>query len=337
MSGPVVAVKGLHKTFVQSGPWPWSPKRDVRAVQGVDFEVAPGEVIALVGQSGSGKTTVSRIVLGLEEPTRGEIWLDGERWDGLSEAQRRAKRVRYQYVPQDAMGALDPQQTALEHVEETLRVLGGLSRADATGQGKDMLDKLGLGKRFHALPREMSGGEQRRVTLARVLALSPRLVVADEPTSGLDPDRRESVLEALIGNLPPGAGCVLVTHDMSEARGWCHRILGMLAGRVIEEVDLSKAEPRHPYARVLFDPWAGPVPRGPLATVGCPFRPDCAHARGDAALAARCAREVPALAEQDDPRHRVACFAHGSVPLPADGAGGVAASAPAAPSPSGTL
>lgn len=310
--GPVVSVKGLHKTFIQSGPWPWSARREVHAVQGVDFEVKPGEVIALVGQSGSGKTTVSRIVLGLEEPTRGEIWLNGQRWDGLSEARRRENRVAYQYVPQDAMGALDPQQSALEHVEETLSVLGGLTRVEAREKGGDMLAKLGLGKRLHALPREMSGGEQRRVTLARVLALEPSLVVADEPTSGLDPDRRESVLEALIGNLPSHAGCILVTHDMKEARGWCDRILAMLAGRVIEDVDLKHAEPQHPYARVLFDPWSGPVPRGPLATAGCPFLPDCRLAAEG--HAERCAAGVPALAPQDDPEHRVACFAHGASP-----------------------
>ena len=315
-TGPVVSVRGLHKTFIQSGPWPWSARREVHAVQGVDFEVAPGEVIALVGQSGSGKTTVSRIVLGLEEPTRGEIHLNGQRWDGLSEARRRHKRKAYQYIPQDAMGALDPQQTALEHVEETLAVLAGLTRFEAREKGGDMLAKLGLGTRLHALPREMSGGEQRRVTLARVLALEPSLVVADEPTSGLDPDRRESVLEALIGNLPPHAGCILVTHDMAEARGWCDRVLAMLAGRVIEEVDLKEAEPLHPYARVLVDPWSGPVPRGPLATTGCPFLPDCTLAT--AQHAERCGADVPALAPQDDPGHRVACFAQGAS-SPADG------------------
>jgi peptide/nickel transport system ATP-binding protein len=333
--GPVVQVKDLHRIFVQSGPWPWSPRRDVRAVQGVNFEVGPGEVVALVGQSGSGKTTVSRIVLGLEEPTSGEIWLDGQRWDGLSEAERRLKRLRYQYVPQDAMGALDPQQTALEHVEETLVALAGASRAEAREKGQHMLAKLGLATRFHALPREMSGGEQRRVTLARVLALEPRLVVADEPTSGLDPDRRESVLEALIGNLPKDAGCILVTHDMSEARGWCSRVLAMLAGRVIEELDLSEAEPKHPYARILFDPWSGPVPKGPLATTGCPFRPDCSMV--DDTIESRCASTVPALTQQDDPRHRVACYATASDRPASPPSGDNGSSAPAGTSGSGTL
>ena len=309
--GPVVAVRGLVKTFVQSGPWPWSPERAVRAVQGVDFEVAPGEVVALVGQSGSGKTTVSRIVLGLEEPTHGEILLDGDRWDGRSEAERRPQRARYQYVPQDAMGALDPQQTALEHVVETLAVLGGRERGQAHREGVSMLERLGLGERLNALPREMSGGEQRRVTLARVLALEPSLVVADEPTSGLDPDRRASVLDALIGNLPDHAGCILVTHDMSEAREWCDRVLVMLAGRVIEEIDLSRSEPAHPYARILFDPWSGEVPREPLATAGCPYQPNCPLAVA-AEADSPCGRAVPALTAIDGTEHRVACYAHGS-------------------------
>ncbi|MCB9778399.1 MAG: ABC transporter ATP-binding protein [Alphaproteobacteria bacterium] len=306
---PIVDIRGLHKTFHQQGPWPWSPRREVLAVQGVEFTVQPGEVVALVGQSGSGKTTVSRIVLGLEEPTRGEVRLEGQPWSGVAESARRGRRVHYQYVPQDAMGALDPQQTAHEHVIETLTVLGGLSSAEARDKAGEMLDRLGLGARLHALPREMSGGEQRRVTLARVLALDPRLVVADEPTSGLDPDRRESVLEALIGNLPPDAGCILVTHDMTEARGWCHRVLAMLAGRVIEEVDLAVAEPVHPYARILFDPWSAPVPRGPLATSGCPFCPDCALAVDGLEL--RCRADVPSLNPFPDggPAHRVACHA----------------------------
>lgn len=303
----VVSVRGLHKTFTQAGPWPWSPSREIPAVQGVDFEVAEGEVVALVGQSGSGKTTVSRIVLGLEEPTAGEIWLDGQRWDGLTEAERRPRRVRYQYVPQDALGALDPQQTALEHVVETLGALGRLPPKEALDRGREILSRLGLGAREGALPREMSGGEQRRVTLARVLALEPRLVVADEPTSGLDVDRRESVLEALVGNLPKGAGCILVTHDMAEARGWCNRVLAMLAGRVIEEVDLQKAQPAHPYARILFDPWSGPLPQHPLARTGCPFRPDCPLV--DRGGQSRCEAEVPALGPMPTAGHRVACHA----------------------------
>ncbi|TNE92297.1 MAG: ABC transporter ATP-binding protein [Deltaproteobacteria bacterium] len=252
---PIVDFKAVSKTFVLPGAWPWSPKREVHAVRDVSFQVAPGEVLALVGQSGSGKTTVSRCVLGLESITSGEIVLEGQRWDTLSERERRTKRVKYQYVPQDALSALDPQQTSLEHVVESLTVLGGVSREEAHKRGAEMLESLGLGHRLNALPREMSGGEQRRVTLARVFVLQPSLVVADEPTSGLDPDRQESVLEDLIQNLPKGAGCILVTHDMAQARAWCHRALVMLEGRVVEELRFPDGQPTHPYSRMLFDPW----------------------------------------------------------------------------------
>ncbi len=260
MSEAIVEVRGLYKDFIDSGPWPWSPSRSFAAVRNVSFKVQPGEVIGLVGQSGSGKTTVARIVLGLEAASRGSVWLEGRRWDNLSEAERRPMRAGYQYVPQDAMAALDPQQTALEHVIETNRVLGGYDRHQARERAESLLVTLGLGARLEALPREMSGGEQRRVTLARVLALSPKLVVADEPTSGLDPERREEVLQALVGNLPEDAACIIVTHDMAEAKTWCDRILVMLHGEVVEEISGADGVPQHPYSKVLFDPWAGPIP-----------------------------------------------------------------------------
>jgi peptide/nickel transport system ATP-binding protein len=252
---PVLEVRSVHKTFIQHGAWPWSPTRSVHAVRDVSLTVAPGEVVALVGQSGSGKTTLARCILGLEEVTDGEVLVEGAPWHSWGEAQRRPLRVKYQYVPQDALSALDPQQSALEHVVESLTVLGGRDASKAEAEARGMLERLGLGHRFDALPREMSGGEQRRVTLARVFALEPRLIVADEPTSGLDPDRQESVLQDLIRNLPERAGCILVTHDMPQARTWCHRALVMLEGQVIEELVMPDGEPEHPYARMLFDPW----------------------------------------------------------------------------------
>ncbi len=252
---PILEVGSVSKTFSLQGTWPWSARRTVHAVQDVSFTLVPGEVIALIGQSGSGKTTVSRMVLGLEQVSQGKIMLEGRPWHTLAESERRNLRVFYQYVPQDALSALDPQQTALEHVVESLTVLGGRDRAKAEREGVEMLEKLGLAHRLHALPREMSGGEQRRVTFARVFALQPRLVVADEPTSGLDPDRQESVLEDMIRNLHPEAGCILVTHDMAQARRWCHRGLVMLEGQVIEEIRFPDGQPQHPYSRMLFDPW----------------------------------------------------------------------------------
>lgn len=251
----IVDVRQVSKTFVLSGAGPFSPKRHVDAVVTANFSVNKGEVVALVGQSGSGKTTLARCILGLESVTSGQVLLEDQPFSALSESERRPLRVHYQYIPQDALSALDPQQTALEHVVESLQVLGNEPPQTAVQRGMAMLERLGLANRASALPREMSGGEQRRVTLARVFALEPRLVVADEPTSGLDPDRQAQVLQDLIGNLPAGAACVLVTHDMAQARKWCNRALVMLEGRIIEELKFPDGEPSHPYARMLFDPW----------------------------------------------------------------------------------
>ncbi len=308
MSGtPTVEVRQLRKSFLQRGAWPWSPVREVAAIKGVDLQVQPGQVMAVVGQSGSGKTTLARIILGLEEASSGEILIEGRRWDQLGESERHRHRVHYQYVPQDAMSALDPQQTAIEHVAETLRVLGGFRRAEARQRAEDMLTRLGLKQRFDALPREMSGGEQRRVTLARVLALEPRLVVADEPTSGLDPDRRDEVLRDLIGNLPEEATCLLVTHNMAAARTWCTDAIVMLDGWVIETFDPRNDAPVHPYSRLLFDPWSGPLPRSSLAATGCPFQHDCQL--DSSQHADQCLREVPRLMPAAAHAGSIACYA----------------------------
>lgn len=251
---PIVAARGIRRTFRSPGAWPWSPARASEALRGVDLIVHPGEIVALVGQSGSGKTTLARIVLGLDPPDSGTVELEGTRWDHVPERVRRPRRRRYQYIPQDALSALDPQQTVREHIVETLVVLAGAPRGDADSRALALLDRLGLASRADALPRELSGGEQRRVTLARVLALQPSLVVADEPTSGLDPDRRDSVLAELVGCLDANAGCILVTHDLDAVERHCHRAVVLRGGAVVE-VWAPGAPPADPYTRALLDPW----------------------------------------------------------------------------------
>ena len=216
---PVVSVRGLHKTFVQSGPWPWSSQRAVRAVQGVDFEVQPGEVVALVGQSGSGKTTVSRIVLGLEEPTRGEVWLNGKRWDGVPEARRQVSLHRTRWG-----------------IRSSPRWNTSRRRSPSWwARPRGARDK----------PNTCRGQTRSKAAARRGLgpARAPNARRANERA-------RPSGGSGRCRNLPDHAGCILVTHDMASrayrscARPW--------------SIDL-----RHTNARVLFDPWSGPVPRGP--------------------------------------------------------------------------
>ncbi len=259
----LVEARGVSRRYVLPGPWPWARASTVDAVLDVDLVVAPGEVVALVGRSGSGKTTLARMLLGLEEPDAGTIHLEGQRWDHTPERVRRPLRARYQYVPQDAMSALDPQQSVRAHVMESLTVLAGRGRADAGVAADALLARLGLAHRADALPRELSGGEQRRVTLARVLALAPRLVVADEPTSGLDPDRRAAVLTDLLANLGPEAGCVLVTHDLDAVSLVANRVVVMLEGRIVDEWHPRTAPATHPYTRALLDPWQNPLEGAP--------------------------------------------------------------------------
>ncbi|MEQ1572042.1 MAG: ATP-binding cassette domain-containing protein, partial [Myxococcota bacterium] len=127
----MVEVRSVVKTYRAHGPLPWSPSREVPAVRDVSFSIGEGEVVALVGQSGSGKTTLARCILGLEPITSGAVSLDGMAWHAMSERARRPLRGRYQYVPQDALSALDPQQTAMEHVVESLVVLGGRGAGEA--------------------------------------------------------------------------------------------------------------------------------------------------------------------------------------------------------------
>lgn len=212
-------------------------------VHDISLSIERGEVVALVGPSGAGKTTLARCVLGLEPPDAGTVRLEGQPWSSLRESERRPRRRHYQYLPQDATSALDPQQTVREHLAETLTVLAG----EPASAADRLLVQLGLEHRADALPRALSPGEQRRVTVARVLALRPRFVVADEPTSGLDPDRREAVIAALLEARHPSAAVLWVTHELDLAMRWATRLVGLVDGRIVDDVPLPGGRPAHPW------------------------------------------------------------------------------------------
>jgi ABC-type glutathione transport system ATPase component len=254
---PIVAVRDLtvlvggRRGFLQKTVPP------VRAVAEVDLDLREGEILALVGESGSGKTTLGRTLLGLQRETAGSIELDGQRVSGLApEAARRVRRS-VQYVHQDAGAALDPWWSIGRTLAEGLLIHGLRDSAERTARVADMLAAVGLdpamGRRY---PHEFSGGQLRRVALARILLLRPRVLILDEPTSGLDMSVQATVLNLLLELREKFSLTYLfISHDLSVVRRLADRVSIMHRARIVETgptADLF-AKPRQAYTRELLN------------------------------------------------------------------------------------
>ena len=246
----LLEVQNLEKQFPIVGS-----RKVVQAVNGVDFVIESGETLALVGKSGSGKTTIGRAVVGLIEATAGEIRFDGKQMGRGRDIRSSDIRGRIQLVFQEPAESLNPRIRVGETMAEPLRYLG-LPRADREARVRDVAARLGLGERaLDQFPAELSAGQQQRVGIGRAIVTKPQLIVLDEPTSALDPTARAEIVD-LLRRLQRelGTAYLFISHDLSTVRFLSHRVAVLYLGKIVEEADSEElfARPLHPYSAGLL-------------------------------------------------------------------------------------
>jgi len=303
----------VGRDFDVSRPWlnrmlERAPRLLLHAVDGVSFEVARGETLALVGESGCGKSTVARLIVGLYEVSRGRIAFDGVALtDPRDAAAVLRQHRRMQMIFQDPYASLNPRWRVRDIVAEPIRVLG-LARDAAAERARvvELLEQVGLsaddGEKY---PHEFSGGQRQRISIARALSGNPEFLVCDEPTSALDVSVQAQILN-LMTELQERLGLtyLFISHNLAVVAHIADRVGVMYLGRLVEIAEATAlfARPRHPYTRMLLDaipdlemsgrartPVAGEVPNPLDPPAGCAFHPRCPHAN------ARCRSERPAL------------------------------------------
>ncbi len=332
MTAPLLSVRDLRKHFpITGGPLGVRTVGQVKAVDGVSFDVAPGETLALVGESGCGKSTTGRMLLRLTEPTSGQIQFDGVDLLGLGRTEMRRRRREMQIVFQDPYASLSPRQRVEDIIAEPLDV-NGLYDTPAARRDRviDLLRLVGLDAiHLRRHPFEFSGGQRQRIAIARALAPQPRLIVADEPVSALDVSIQSQVVN-LMQDLQEqfGIAYVFISHDLAVVRHIAHRVAVMYLGRLVEMANTDElfGAPHHPYAQALLsaapvpDPdrrrtrivLTGDVPSPSKAPSGCHFHPRCPIAQ------AVCREQAPPLTEVS-PGHVAACHFGKPFPIPTGG------------------
>lgn len=320
----LLSVKDLKRHFDVRLPGGIFGRRGtLKAVDGISFDIAPGETLGLVGESGCGKSTTARLVLGLTGRDGGEVLFEGQTVPTTRDSVWRDMRRRMQMVYQDPLGALDRRLPVGEQVIEPLVIFDQGNRAERNQKALSLFDAVGLPRHtFDRYPHELSGGQRQRVVLARALILNPSLLVCDEPISALDVSIQAQVINLLLGlQAEFGIAYLFISHDLKVVRQIAHRVAVMYLGKIVET---GKPEqlfhaPMHPYTRALVSAVPNPRARGrqrivlegdppsPVdVPVGCPFHPRCAFAVD------RCRMEVPVLRDQSDGR-AVACHLPDSV------------------------
>ena len=324
-AGPLVQVTDLQKVFDVSAPWlnrvlERKPRQFVHAVDGVSFSIDRGKTLALVGESGCGKSTVARLLVGLYGSSAGQVRFDGLDTSAvLKSADALKLRRRMQMIFQDPYASLNPRWRVRDIVAEPLREHGLLSGVEAIeARVGDLLQSVGLA-RADALkfPHQFSGGQRQRISIARALATQPEFLVCDEPTSALDVSVQAQVLNIMKDlQRQQGLTYLFISHNLAVVRHVADEVGVMYLGRLVELAPKQRlfAQPRHPYTRMLLDaipdihmsgrprtPVQGEVPNPLDPPTGCAFHPRCPHAN------ARCSAERPLLVVRDGAQ--VACHA----------------------------
>ena len=323
---PLLQVRNLCKYFPVRGGLLRRVVQQVKAVDGVSFEIQRGRTLGLVGESGCGKSTLGRAVLRLHEPTAGKVWLDGKDITALPKSALLPWRRRMQIIFQDPYASLSPRRTVAQSIREPLDVHRIGTRAGRARRVEELLEVVGLSAAvMDRYPHEFSGGQRQRIGIARALALNPSFIVADEPVSALDVSVQSQVLN-LIARLQRehGIAFLFISHDLAVIQHVSDDVAVMYLGRIVEMASAAEIyrNPKHPYARALLsaapvpDParrrtrmvLPGDVPSPANPPPGCPFHPRCPQAM------AKCRTEVPVLVNTRGagPLHRVACHLHGS-------------------------
>ncbi len=318
----IIQIRDLKKHFPVGGGFLGlgGQRQWLKAIDGISFDVEAGKTFGLVGESGCGKTTTAKVLLGLEVPTAGQIIFEGQDASTLTREGRREFRKSIQAVFQDPWSSLNPRMRVMSIVGEPLEIATTMTRAQIRTRVSELLTEVGLNPyQANLYPHEFSGGQRQRIGIARALALNPRVIVLDEPVSALDVSIRAQIMNLLVDLQDQyGLAYLLIAHNLATVRYMCHKVGVMYLGLIREIGDTEDVfnDPQHPYTMALISAalpshpdiqreeiiLPGEVPSPVNPPEGCSFNPRCFLKIGDV-----CETRFPSLQEQHQKNHWVAC------------------------------